>query len=65
MPDYKTTIEGLRRLLDDLTAHKCDCDACPYNPHIGLKWPYGCIAGQARIIEDAIKLLEASGTCGD
>ena len=33
------------------------CVKCSYNPIAGLDWPYGCIAGQVRIVEDARELL--------
>ena len=35
--------------------HKCA--GCPYNPHPGMDWVYGCMAGQGKIVEDARKLL--------
>ena len=37
--------------------HKCL--QCDYNPHAGMPWPYGCIAGQYNIIDDAIALLKS------
>ena len=40
-----------------LTAIQHECIGCPYNPHPGMKWLYGCIKGQNDIVQDAIRLI--------
>lgn len=34
------------------------CKDCPYNPHPGKIWEFGCAHGQDRMTEDAIKFLK-------
>lgn len=34
------------------------CIECPYNPNPGKIWKYGCVHGQDKMIDDAIKLLK-------
>ena len=40
-----------------LAAVQHDCIGCPYNPHSGMQWPYGCIKGHRDIVDDAIHLI--------
>lgn len=43
--------------LDCLTTNQHFCEECTYNPHPGMNWPYGCIAGQRKIVADAREIL--------
>jgi hypothetical protein len=49
MPDVQQIIDSL----GCFTTKNHPCVGCAYNPHPGMAWPYGCIAGQRRLIEDA------------
>ena len=53
MPDVSDVIEAL----GCLTTKQHKCGNCKYNPHPGMNWIYGCMAGQNNIVEDARKLL--------
>lgn len=53
MPDLQQIIDGL----NCFTTHQHKCLECPFNPHPGLDWPYGCIKGQGDIVEAARKAL--------
>jgi len=55
--DVNEVIEWLGCLVTK--QHKCK--GCPYNPRPGMTWPYGCIKGQADIVEEARTLLEKLG----
>lgn len=54
MADVNEVIEWLGCLATN--QHKCE--GCPYNPHPGMGWIYGCMAGQGKIVDDARKLLK-------
>ena len=48
------TPEELQDIIDGLNClvtkqHRCL--ECPFNPHPGMDWPYGCVRGQ----QDAVK----------
>ena len=47
--------EGLGCLV---TYQHTNCLTCPFNPHPGREWVYGCAKGQRDIVEEARKLLE-------
>ena len=49
MSEVQQIIDGL----GCFTTQHHPCIGCPYNPHPGMAWPYGCTAGQHRLIEDA------------
>lgn len=53
MPEVQQIIDGL----GCLTTHKHKCHGCPFNPHPGMEWVYGCIKGQNDIIEAAREAL--------
>ncbi len=53
MADVNEVIEALGCLATN--QHKCG--NCPYNPHPGMDWVYGCMAGQGKIVDDARALL--------
>ena len=57
MPDPERVIAAL----PCLAAVLHDCLKCPYNPHPGMNWPYGCIKGQGDIVQDAIELIRQQG----
>ncbi|MBQ3326523.1 MAG: hypothetical protein IJG86_01895 [Clostridia bacterium] len=50
--------EEISEGLGCLTTHKHPCAGCPFNPYPGRDWPYGCIKGQADIVDEARELLE-------
>lgn len=53
---------NVQAVIDALACFKTnqhECLKCSYNPHAGMPWPYGCIAGQRNIIDDVIALLKA------
>lgn len=54
MCEINEVVDGLHCLV---SVHH-NCIGCKYNPHPGLKWPYGCIKGQNDIVEDAIRLIK-------
>jgi len=43
--------------LDCMTTHQHKCLSCPFNPHPGIMWPYGCIRGQNDILDAAREIL--------
>ena len=49
MPGVQQIIEWL----GCLTTHQHRCRGCPFNPYPGREWIYGCIKGQADIVEAA------------
>lgn len=49
MSEVQQIIDGLGCFI----THQHKCTGCSYNPRPGMMWPYGCIAGQHRLIEDA------------
>lgn len=53
MREIEEVIGGLNCLATN--QHKCL--ECPYNPSPGMKWPYGCIKGQADVVGDAVHLI--------
>ena len=51
---------GLQKIIDGLaclTTHQHPCRDCPWNPHPGMDWVYGCIKGQGDIVEAAQEAL--------
>lgn len=52
--EVRQIIEGLECLVTK--QHKCE--GCPFNPHPGMDWPYGCGKGQAVMVKAARKALE-------
>ena len=53
MPEVQQIIDGL----GCFTTHLHHCRDCPFNPHPGREWLYGCIKGQTDIVEAARALL--------
>ena len=53
MPDLQQIIEAL----ECFTTNQHSCMKCPFNPHPGMEWIYGCIKGQNDIVEAAQKAL--------
>lgn len=53
MPEVQQIIDAL----GCFTTNQHQCLGCPFNPHPGLKWPYGCSKGQRDIVEAARKAL--------
>lgn len=50
----------LQQIIEGLNCFKTNqhpCAACPWNPHPGMAWPYGCIKGQIDVIEAAQEQL--------
>jgi len=50
----------LQQIIEGLNCFKTNqhpCAACPWNPHPGMAWPYGCIKGQGDIIDAAREAL--------
>jgi len=39
------------------TTHQHSCAGCPFNPHPGRDWIYGCIKGQNDIVAEARSAL--------
>ena len=54
-------LKGLDCLAD--VQHKCQ--ECPFNPHPGMDWPYGCIKGQSEIVREAKETIVKQTTRGD
>ena len=54
-----TNVQSIIDALQCFKTNQHKCLQCDYNPHAGMPWPYGCIAGQYNIIDDAIALLKA------
>lgn len=54
-----TNVQSIIEALECFQTNQHRCLKCDYNPHVGMPWPYGCIAGQQNIIEDTIALLKA------
>ena len=52
--EIQQIIEGLECLVTK--QHRCG--ACPFNPHPGMDWPYGCGKGQGDVARAARKALE-------
>ena len=51
----------LQQIIEGLNCFKTNqhpCATCPWNPHPGMAWPYGCIKGQSDVIEAAQELLK-------
>lgn len=44
--------EDIASALACFTTNQRRCEGCAYNPHPGMAWPYGCVAGQRHVIED-------------
>ncbi len=55
MPDIQQIIEAL----DCFTTKQHKCDGCPFNPHPGREWPYGCVRGQNEIVAAAQEALRS------
>lgn len=53
MPEVQQIIEWL----GCLTTQQHKCDGCPFNPHPGMNWVYGCMKGQNDMVEAARKAL--------
>jgi len=54
----KHTLSQIFQGLDCLVSKQHHCAGCPFNPHPGMEWPYGCIKGQTDIVEETRVLLE-------
>ena len=52
--EVRQIIEGLECLVTK--QHKCE--GCPFNPHPGMDWPYGCGRGQGDAVRAAKEALE-------
>lgn len=48
----KHTIDQIFKGLDCLTSKQHRCADCPFNPHPGMEWPYGCAKGQNDIVSE-------------
>lgn len=46
------TIHEILVALDCLPAKQHKCAECPFNPHPGMEWPYGCTKGQHDIVRE-------------
>ena len=53
MPDLQQIIDGLGCFM----THQRPCQDCPFNPHPGMVWVYGCMKGQSDIVEAAREAL--------
>ena len=53
MSEVQKIIDGL----NCFTTNQHPCVVCPFNPHPGMKWPYGCIRGQSDIVKEAQEAL--------
>ena len=53
MPELQQIIDRLTCL----TTKQHHCEGCPFNPHPGMMWVYGCIKGQGDIVEAAREAL--------
>ena len=53
MPTIQQIIDGL----NCFTTNQHKCIDCPFNPHPGMKWVYGCIKGQGDIVKAAQGIL--------
>ena len=54
MSEVQQIIDGL----GCLTTHQhTGCLSCPFNPHPGMVWVYGCIKGQSDIVDAAREAL--------
>ena len=53
MPEIQQIIDGL----GCFTTNQHKCLDCPFNPHPGLTWVYGCIKGQSDIVDAAREAL--------
>ena len=54
------TIEGL----NCFKTHRHKCLDCPFNPHPGMPWPYGCGKNQNNIATEAQEHLMATAPDG-
>ena len=54
-----TNVQSVIDALECFKTNQHKCLQCDYNPHAGMPWPYGCIAGQRNIIEDVIAIMKA------
>lgn len=57
MPDIQQIVDAL----NCFTTFHHKCQGCPFNPHPGMMWPYGCIKGQGDIVkaaQDALRRLQ-------
>lgn len=53
--------EEISKWLGCLITSQHPCEAgCPFNPHPGMMWPYGCIKGQRDIVEEAREMLHTT-----
>lgn len=55
-------MHSIQQILDGLkcfTNNQHHCLECPFNPHPGMLWPYGCNKGQSDIIDEAEALIQA------
>lgn len=56
-------VHTLEEIIEGLNCFKtCQhkCLDCPFNPHPGMPWPYGCIKGQNDIATEAQERLRAT-----
>ena len=51
--EIRQIIEGLECLVTK--QHKCE--GCPFNPHPGMDWPYGCGRGQGDAVKAAKRTI--------
>lgn len=51
------TIQQVIDALGCFTINQHPCMTCPFNPHPGMKWVYGCIKGQSDIVDAAREAL--------
>ena len=49
--------EEIVKGLGCLTTKQHHCEGCPFNPHPGREWVYGCMKGQADIVAEAREIL--------
>lgn len=50
-------LEKIIEALECLTTKQHKCVGCPFNPHPGMDWPYGCGRGQAEVVREAKERL--------
>ena len=56
-------VNEIVKWLGCLSTNQHKCAGCPYNPHPGMDWVYGCMAGQGRLVDDAkTTLMEQADT---
>ena len=53
MSEVQQIIDGLGCFI----THQHKCLDCPFNPHPGMIWVYGCIKGQGDIVDAAREAL--------